>query len=583
MKKNNRKGRILDAVIGFILLIIILMTIINYLPSDKEKPKELSYKEFMQYAKEGMVESINIVLSDETFRFTLKDDKKEEKKKEEYLKAPNPKYEDFKKDMLELGIEVNESKSFANYSSYIFSIASLLIMCSFFFTIAKVQNGDKWGIKKEKKDSNQIKFEDIAGLDEVKSDLETIVDFLKNPGRYKEAGAKLPKGVLLYGPPGTGKTMLARAIAGEAGVEFLSAVGSEFDEKFVGVGAQRIRTLFSNARKKAPCIIFIDEIDALGLKRSSDKGSGNRQTINQLLSEMDGFTSDDNIIVIAATNKLEDLDFALTRPGRFDSQFAVPLPVNSSDRKKIIDIYVKNKKIGEDVDLNLLAKETLGCSPADIEGIINESAILATKENDGIITKAIIDDAFYKQVMKGHKKKDLERKEEEKKITAWHESAHAMVGILLGQEITKVTIIPSTSGAEGVTFFNNEKMGMYSKDELANQVMTLYAGRVAEEILAGDGGITTGASNDIAEATKIIKAMVESYGMSECGLLDYRNMEGNEVTAGVCLGIANTLYTETMDLVLKHKKTLEEVANKLMLMETMTGEEVKSIMDNKIA
>lgn len=583
MKKNNRKGRILDAVIGFILLIIILMTIINYLPSDKEKPKELSYKEFMQYAKEGMVESINIVLSDETFRFTLKDDKKEEKKKEEYLKAPNPKYEDFKKDMLELGIEVNESKSFANYSSYIFSIASLLIMCSFFFTIAKVQNGDKWGIKKEKKDSNQIKFEDIAGLDEVKSDLETIVDFLKNPGRYKEAGAKLPKGVLLYGPPGTGKTMLARAIAGEAGVEFLSAVGSEFDEKFVGVGAQRIRTLFSNARKKAPCIIFIDEIDALGLKRSSDKGSGNRQTINQLLSEMDGFTSDDNIIVIAATNKLEDLDFALTRPGRFDSQFAVPLPVNSSDRKKIIDIYVKNKKIGDDVDLTLLAKETLGCSPADIEGIINESAILATKENDGIITKAIIDDAFYKQVMKGHKKKDLERKEEEKKITAWHESAHAMVGILLGQEITKVTIIPSTSGAGGVTFFNNEKMGMYSKDELANQVMTLYAGRVAEEILAGDGGITTGASNDIAEATKIIKAMVESYGMSECGLLDYRNMEGNEVTAGVCLGIANTLYTETMDLVLKHKKTLEEVANKLMLMETMTGEEVKSIMDNKIA
>lgn len=583
MKKNNKKGRIYDAITGLILLIIILMAIINHLPSDKEKPKELSYKEFIQYAKEGMVESINIVLSDETFRFTLKSDKKEEKKKEEYLKAPNPKYEDFKKDMLELGIEVNESKSFASYSSYIFSIASLLIMCSFFFTIAKVQNGDKWGIKKEKKDSNQIKFEDIAGLDEVKSDLETIVDFLKNPGRYKEAGAKLPKGVLLYGPPGTGKTMLARAIAGEAGVEFLSAVGSEFDEKFVGVGAQRIRTLFSNARKKAPCIIFIDEIDALGLKRSSDKGSGNRQTINQLLSEMDGFTSDDNIIVIAATNKLEDLDFALTRPGRFDSQFAVPLPVNSSDRKKIIDIYVKNKKIGEDVDLNLLAKETLGCSPADIEGIINESAILATKENDGIITQAIIDDAFYKQVMKGHKKKDLERKEEEKKITAWHESAHAMVGILLGQEITKVTIIPSTSGAGGVTFFNNEKMGMYSKDELANQVMTLYAGRVAEEILAGDGGITTGASNDIAEATKIIKAMVESYGMSECGLLDYRNMEGNEVTAGVCLGIANTLYTETMDLVLKHKKTLEEVANKLMLMETMTGEEVKSIMDNKIA
>ena len=327
-------------------------------------------------------------------------------------------------------------------------------------------------------------------------------------------------------------------------------------------------------------LLVIDEIDAIGSKRRSGNSSTERQSINQLLSEMDGFSTDDNIIIIAATNRLEDLDPALIRPGRFDSHFAVPLPINAADRKSIIDIYTKNKQFDETVNLDLLAKETLGCSPADIESIINEAAIIAVKNNNGIISKSDLDDAFYKQVMKGHKKKDLERKKDEVKLTAYHEAGHALLGVLLGQDVTNVTIIPSTSGAGGVTFFNQEKLGMYSKEELENNIRVLYAGRCAEELLVGKDKITIGASNDIEKASQILKSIVTRYGMSSFGLINLDEIEvDNKEILPVITNMANNLYTSAYEMISNNELNLTVLANTLLERESLTGDEIRSILN----
>ena len=563
---------ILAAIAAFILLPL--------LPVFREKPKEISYKIFQEYVKENKVKYIEISLAEKDFKFTLKgdDDKKDKGSTAKYI-TQNPKYDNFKKDLLEAGIEVREQKDKSNYTSYIFSVMSIGLMVVFLVTFRRQMHGED-STRKKKNRTSSVRFSDIAGLDEIKQDLQTIIEFLKKPQKYKEAGAKLPKGIMLYGPPGTGKTMLAKAIAGEADVEFLAATGSEFDERYVGVGAQRIRRLFSDAKKKAPCIIFIDEIDALGGKRTSADSSSDRQSVNQLLGEMDGFSTDDDIIVIAATNRPEDLDSALIRPGRFDSHFSVPLPANAADRRKIIDIYTKNKKLDDSVDLELLSKETLGYSPADIEAILNEAAILAVNNNDGIITKEYLDDAFFKQLTKGHKKKDMERKQEDLKKTAWHEAGHALLGILLHQDMTKVTIIPSTSGAGGITLFNKEKIGMYSKTELENQIKVLYAGRCAESILCGEDEITTGASNDITEASKILLRIIAKYGMSEYVLIDMDEIEvDKQFLLKTASDLSKKLYHETYSTLENHKNQLMLVAEELMDKETLTGEEIRRITE----
>lgn len=559
--------------------------------------KEVSYIEFTNYRDGDQIETVYLSPNAKEFRFKLKEEDSEigtevsteagtntnTTSKEIIYKTQNPKYEDFKKDLLEAGIDVKEGYDTDNITSYVFSALSILVMLLFFSSFRKqLDGGGDFSAKSAKENDKSIMFDNVAGLDEVKADLMTIVDFLKEPEKYKEAGAKIPKGILFYGPPGTGKTLLAKAIANEAGVEFMAVSGAEFEERFVGVGAQRVRKLFADAKKKSPCIIFIDEIDALGSKRKDSNSSTDKQCINQLLTEMDGFSTDDNIMVIAATNRYEDLDPALVRAGRFGKHFAIPLPVNSSDRRKIIDIHSANKNLGNDVDLDLLSKETLGCSPSDIENILNEAAIMSVKENDGVISKSLIDEAFFKQVMNGHKKKDMERKHEEIRITAYHEAAHALVGILLNQEVTKVTIIPSTSGAGGVTFFNLEKLGMYSKKELYNKIKSLYAGRAAEQIVFGEENTTTGASSDIKEATKIISSIIKEYGMSKFGLLDLNHFDIDKTSI---MDAANTLsdilYRDTCKLLTKEQKKLELIANTLIEKETLTGDEVKELIYGK--
>lgn len=495
-------------------------------------------------------------------------------------KSSNPTYTEFKKDMLERGITVKEkdlnSKPWDFAVDLIFSMvpyALMLVMLSIIMT--KMQGGEEISIET----SSTKKFEDVAGLEEVKESALIIVDMLKNPKKYSDAGARISKGVILYGPPGTGKTLLAKAIAGEAGVNFLACSAADFENKFVGVGANNVRNLFKQAKALAPCILFIDEIDAVGCKRAHESHSFERQTINALLACMDGFATEDGITVFAATNDVESLDEALLRPGRFDSRFAVGLPDTSDDRKAIAKLYLKNKRIAEDVDLDVFAKETLGCSPADIEVIINEAAIDSVK-NNGIITKENLDNAFYKHIMHGHKKKSSDRDNNEIKTTAWHEAGHALVGWLLGEEITKISIVPTTSGAGGVTIFNQKKLGMYSKKELENKIKMLYAGRNAELILNGPEGITSGASQDIKEATKIISNMITYLGMSKFGLLDLSNLSvGNEAVLQECQSISEEMNTASLNLLKQNKAHLEELANILIQEETIDAQRLQEIFN----
>ncbi|MBW7954543.1 ATP-dependent zinc metalloprotease FtsH [Candidatus Gracilibacteria bacterium] len=365
---------------------------------------------------------------------------------------------------------------------------------------------------------DKVLFADVAGAEEEKVELTEIVDFLKNPQKYKDIGAKIPKGVLLVGPPGTGKTLIARAVAGESGVPFLSISGSEFVEMFVGVGASRVRDLFEQAKKLSPSIIFIDEIDAIGKKRGPGLGGGHderEQTLNQILTEMDGFDGDTNIIIMAATNRADVLDKALLRPGRFDRKVTINLP-NLDDREKILKVHSKNKPIANDVDFREIASKTVGFSGADLGNLINESAIITARKNEKEITSAIITESFEKIVM-GLTKKSQVMNDEEKKITAYHEVGHALVGKLLPNTdpVHKVSII-SRGGALGVTWFLPERDRLLvSKAKYLDELATLYGGRVAEEVFFGKENITTGASNDIEKATSIARDMVMRYGMFE--------------------------------------------------------------------
>ena len=424
-------------------------------------------------------------------------------------------------------------------------------------------------------------FKDIAGLYEVKKDIKCIVDFVKNKDKYIEAGAKLPKGVILYGPPGTGKTLLAKAIAGEAGIPFIYASGSDFTEMYVGVGPKRVRELFSKARKQAPCIVFIDEIDAFGSRRQGENAE-DRKTINALLTEMDGFSELDDVIVIGATNRLEDLDSALTRPGRFTDKYCVPLPDSVKERLEIIDLYIKDKKLGDDVSLERVAKETVGFSPAKIEALLNEAAIISVQDNQPYITKEILDKAMYKILMSGHQKENPDRRKEEINIVAWHEAGHALIGKLFGKEITKVTITPSTSGAGGVTFSLPEKTSLLSSEDMKHEVMELYGGRIGEYLYYKENNtkITTGASNDIERATSIIKDYISKYGMSEeIGMLNLEvcNID-NKLLLEKLSGMAKDLETATLELMRTNYDKLEQIANKLIAEETIYDADLELIL-----
>lgn len=578
-KGNNTKTiKIIRWTLGIMLMVLMAVGIFNgkaiIQKFKNNTPKEVKYEEFLKMADKKNVKKI--VWSEKKDAFTFYD------KAEKPYSTENPKYEDFKKDMLEKGIEVKEIGGLSNYETPIMIIVQLAMYGVFFGLLFKTSGiGAGLSDRKEKDAKSDVKFSDVAGLEEVKEDLMTVVDFLKNPDEYKEAGAEIPKGVLLYGPPGTGKTLLAKAVAGEAGVKFKAVSGSDFDEKYVGVGASKMRKLFDDAKNNAPCIIFIDEIDSMGGRRHSKQNSYDRQTLNTLLSEMDGFDGSGGVVVIAATNRIEDLDPALTRPGRFDNHFAVSLPATAKERKIIINLYAGNKKFADDVDMESFAKETMGSSPATIKTVLNEAAIIATRKNKGIITREILDEAWMKQLMEGHLKKNGEKDNVE--LVAWHEAGHALAGLLMGQDLTKASIIPSTSGAGGATFITPRKLRLFTVKELREQVVMLYSGRNAEAVLAEkngeDLGVTTGASNDIEKATGIIKKMITEYGMNEnFGLLNLEELEIKpDVIAKEAVSLSKELCSESYNLMMDNADTLKKIAEALIEKETLTGEEIRKI------
>ena len=452
---------------------------------------------------------------------------------------------------------------------------------------------------KEDDPNKKITFADVAGLDEEKEELSEIVDFLKNPSKFVRLGARIPKGVLLVGPPGTGKTYLSKSVSGEAGVPFFSISGSDFVEMFVGVGASRVRDLFDQAKKNAPCIIFIDEIDAVGRRRGAGLGGGNderEQTLNQLLVEMDGFSGNEGIIIIAATNRPDILDPALMRPGRFDRQVHVGLP-DVKAREEILKIHVRKKPLADDVDLEVVAKRTPGFTPADLENAMNEAALLTARHNQPVITMDIIEEAITK-VIAGPEKRSKVISDNEKKLTAYHEAGHAVVARLSSNKdpVHMITIIPR-GGAGGFTMYLPEEDKSYrSKSDMEEYIVRLLGGRVAEKLALDD--ISTGASNDIERATKIARAMVTTYGMSdELGPMSYGTSEdevflgrdfnkirnySEEVASKIdaeMRRIIDNAYNRTEKLLSENMEKLHNVAQALLEKETISGKEFEMLFD----
>ncbi|MBQ5757319.1 MAG: ATP-dependent zinc metalloprotease FtsH, partial [Clostridia bacterium] len=447
------------------------------------------------------------------------------------------------------------------------------------------------------KSSDGIRFSDVEGVDEAEENLQEIVDYLENPAKYREIGASMPKGVLLVGPPGTGKTMLAKAVAGEANVPFFSMSGSEFVEMFVGMGASKVRDLFRQAKEKAPCIVFIDEIDAIGQKRSGGQYGGNderEQTLNQLLTEMDGFDGSSGVIILAATNRPESLDPALTRPGRFDRRVPVELP-DLKGREAILKVHAKKIKVADDVDYLQVARMASGASGAELANIVNEAALRAVRDGRSFATQADLEESI-EVVIAGYQKKNAILTDEEKRIVAYHEIGHALVAAKQTNSapVQKITIIPRTSGALGYTLqVENNDHYLMNKQELENKIATFTGGRAAEELVFGS--ITTGAANDIEQATKLARAMITRYGMSED--FDMVAMEtvtnqylGGDTSLACSAETQSRIDEQVVELVRKqHEKALailkenrqklDELATYLYEHETITGEEFMQILN----
>ena len=447
------------------------------------------------------------------------------------------------------------------------------------------------------KSSDGIRFSDVEGVDEAEESLQEIVDYLENPAKYREIGASMPKGVLLVGPPGTGKTMLAKAVAGEANVPFFSMSGSEFVEMFVGMGASKVRDLFRQAKEKAPCIVFIDEIDAIGQKRSAGQYGGNderEQTLNQLLTEMDGFDGSNGVIILAATNRPESLDPALTRPGRFDRRVPVDLP-DLKGREAILKVHAKKIKVADDVDFLQVARMASGASGAELANIVNEAALRAVRDGRDFATQADLEESI-EVVIAGYQKKNAILTDQEKKIVAYHEIGHALVAAKQTNSapVQKITIIPRTSGALGYTLqVENDDHYLMNKQELENKIATFTGGRAAEELVFGS--ITTGAANDIEQATKLARAMITRYGMSED--FDVVAMEtvtnqylGGDTSLACSAETQNRIDEQVVELVRKqHEKALnilkdnrgklDQLASYLYEHETITGEEFMQILN----
>ena len=596
-KPNDSKWKkILLTILPIILAILIVFTLLIIQNKQENDELEVAYTQLIQDIDEGKIESIEMTVGSTSVKLKYKD--QEEKKH-----AIVPSTQAFVELIQEKAQDDNENNNvelvqkprnaLLAFSEGFVSILPTLILVILVILIFQMQGlGDKGKIYDPDVSQDKITFKDVAGLDEEKSEMLEIVEFLKNPEKYSKMGAKTPRGVLLCGKPGTGKTLIAKAIAGEANVPFISMSGSEFVEMFAGLGASRVRKLFERAKKISPCIIFIDEIDAIGSRRASNNGadSENNQTLNQLLVEMDGFDSDQSIIVIAATNRPEMLDEALLRPGRFDRTITIALP-DIKGREEILKIHSKNKKISEDVDFKSIAGDTAGFTGAELENILNEAAIIATNKKHDAINNNDIEDAV-KKVTVGLEKHNRVVSEKDKKLTAYHEAGHAVVSRYLEtqKDIKEVSIIPRGVAGGYTMYKTNEDKFYVSKTEMEEKLISLLGGRAAEKVALND--ISTGASNDIEVAMKIARDMVTVYGMSDrIGPMSI-NLEkdpyqmqllGNNLEDEIGKEVKNILedaYEKAQRLLVMHRDKLDAVAGVLLEKEVINEEEFEEIFKN---
>ena len=593
----------------WMLCVFMLLSAASYFFRPKEP--EISYAEVVQLFEQEKVKSFTV--QDTTLTLKLREavDGKTELRKELYD------FDLFYDDLNDLVVEqkaagiLEDYNYSANHSPnylaialpYVIAVAGLFAIWYFFSMRASGGGNDrmaKFGnatFRHGSESARKTTFADVAGADEEKEELAEIVDFLRDPQRFVELGARIPKGVLLVGPPGTGKTLLARAVAGEAGVEFLSISGSDFVEMYVGVGASRVRDLFEQAKKAAPCIIFIDEIDAVGRQRGTGLGGGHderEQTLNQLLTEMDGFESNNGVIILAATNRPESLDPALTRPGRFDRRVPVELP-DLKGREEILKVHAKKIKVAEDVDFNKIARMASGASGAELANIVNEAALRAVRAGRRFATESDLEESI-EVVIAGYQKKNAILTDHEKWIVAYHETGHALVAALQSHSapVQKITIIPRTSGALGYTMQVEEgNHYLMTREEMENKIATLTGGRAAEEVRFGS--VTTGASNDIEQATKLARAMVTRYGMSADFDMVALETVTNQYLGGdaslacsaetqtkidaLVVALVKREHEKAVKLLTDHRAKLDELSQYLYEKETITGEEFMKILN----
>ena len=604
MEQVKRPKKPLMFYYTIVLIILILFNIIA-MPYIKEKQiKDVDYGTFISMTEKKEIKKVELQQQDNTILFTGKDGKTIYKTA--MVNDPDLTKRLYEADVSFYGEEIDQS------SPILVNILSWVLPILFFVALGEYmsrklmkraggKNAMSFGMGKSSakiyvKSSEGIRFRDVAGEDEAKENLSEIVEYLHNPARYKEIGASMPKGILLVGPPGTGKTMLAKAVAGEANVPFFSMSGSEFVEMFVGMGASKVRDLFQQAKEKAPCIVFIDEIDAIGKKRDGQIGGNDEreQTLNQLLTEMDGFEDNTGVIILAATNRPESLDPALLRPGRFDRRVPVELP-DLKGREDILKVHAKKIKVGDNVDYNKVARMASGASGAELANIVNEAALRAVRDNRKFVTQEDLEESI-EVVIAGYQKKNAILTDKEKRIVAYHEIGHALVAAKQTNSapVQKITIVPRTSGALGYTMQVEEgNHYLMTKEEILNKIATLTGGRAADEIVFGS--VTTGASNDIEQATKLARAMITRYGMT----CDF-DMVAMEVQTNQYLGGDSSLTcsTETQTkidekvvevvrsehekaagILMENREKLDDLARYLYEKETITGEEFMNILN----
>src|SRR5574344_1077574 len=606
------KNAIKKGLIPYLILLIVLVSTFVFADMLNKKINILTYDGLITAINNGEVEEITVTPKSSAGVYVITGTEKSYKSNETF-EVDVPKSEEVIAKILALQEEykfelvTNEDPNSSATFGYVINIITLLVLIGGAYFILFKQSGAAnksmdFGRSRAhlSTDDNKVTFKNVAGLTEEKEEVSELIDFLKNPARFQKMGARIPKGVLLVGPPGTGKTLLAKAVAGEANVPFYFISGSEFVELFVGVGASRVRDMFKQAKQNAPCLIFIDEIDAVGRQRGTGLGGGHderEQTLNQLLTEMDGFGANEGIIVIAATNRPDVLDPALLRPGRFDRQVTVNLP-DVREREEILGVHAKNKKLASNVELSNIAQRTVGFSGADLENLLNEAALLAVRRNRKTISMNEIDEA-HDRVLMGPAKKSKKYTEQDKKLVAYHEAGHAVLGIKLdgANDVQKITIIPRGYAGGYTMMLPKEERFTSTKQELLERITGLMGGRVAEELVFKE--ITTGAQNDFEQATKIARAMVTEYGMSSLGPVQF---EGNE-EGSVFLGrdynknrnfsgqvayeidqeirkIIDKCYKKATEILKDNKDLMKLIADTLIDKETLTKEEIDYLVEH---